>query len=99
MSETWTQDDELQLAAMLHRKTEVVNKRRTVLKALVSKLDLDIDNGTIEIEPFVTPDSLADQLIKHADEITTALKPFTRKEVGHAVKFDLPKLEASDGQN
>jgi phosphoribosylpyrophosphate synthetase len=91
--ESWTQDDELQLAAMLHRKTEVVNKRRKVLKALVdrfdlSKMDLQDENEVI-----------TDNLIEHADAITNALKPFTRREVGHAVKFELPKLEASNGQN
>jgi hypothetical protein len=93
MSETWTQDDELQLAAMLHRKNEVVAKRRTELNSVLYKLSLDAMDGIVD------RNGLTDELIKHADAITNALKPFTRREVGHAVKYNLPTLEASDGQN
>lgn len=91
MCESWNQDDELQLAAMLHRKNEVMAKRRTVLFEVLNQW---------KPEDFrFTPDGLTDQMIKHADAITNALKPFTRREVGHAVKFDLPKLEVSSDQN
>lgn len=66
MSDSWTADDEKALLELQRRREEVMNKRKNVLLAVVEKFD--------------THDSSVNNLIRHADAITEALKPFTRKE-------------------
>jgi hypothetical protein len=80
MCESWNADDEAALAAMIARKNEVMGKRRTVLLAVVEKLNLDL--AAYEFDSDLL-ECVTDELITHADAITSALKAFTRKEVGN----------------
>lgn len=69
--ESWTADDEKALLELQRRRQEVMNKRRNVLQIVIDE-HLSIRGADI--------DTVVDELIMHADAITEALKPFTRKE-------------------
>lgn len=90
--ESWTADDEKALLEMQRRREEVMSKRRKVVYAVIEKMDTGVRS--------VDMDELTDSLITHADAVTLALKPFTRKE-GHVSKLDMPDFskENSDGQS
>lgn len=77
MCESWTADDEKALLELQRRREEVMAKRRNVLDAVVGKLALVLES--YEYDSDLRTD-VTDELIKHADAITEALKPFTRKE-------------------
>lgn len=72
MCESWTADDEKALLELQRRREEVMTKRRNIL--------LEIIQSWKPSEFDMSPTGVTNQLIKHADAITEALKPFTRKE-------------------
>lgn len=77
MCESWTADDEKALLELQRRREEVMTKRRNVLEAVVRKFALDLES--YEYDSDLRTD-VTDELIKHADAVTEALNPFTRKE-------------------
>lgn len=92
MCESWTADDEKALLELQRRREEVMTKRRNVLCEVVKKLrpTITVDEELEITCHYATYDSLTDELIKHADAITEALKPFTRKEGNRAKHLEVP---------
>lgn len=87
MCEYWTADDEKALLELQQRRDTVMTKRRNVLEAVVGKFALDLKS--YEYDSDLRTD-VTDELIKHADAINDALKPFTRKEGIRAKTIDVP---------
>lgn len=64
--DVWTQREEAALKELVERRARIMAERRKPLDAIATHIEADTVRG----------DSIVDSLIKHADALREALRPF-----------------------